>query len=766
MTTSDSKIKYQEVSQDHEPRDIQERIFYLINQGKPYFPGDCFDSWQQACNKLLHAGYGSSIPLSYIRESPQLAQLLSAEIAINFSSLVSISAIKLNRATAELLPKSAVIAARKLVTVPGFLSWIMTLEELVKSAPESVSIVLEQTEKILDSLTINQFQSWVTAGLNSCHKDKHRQIQFFSMQDSASEKWFRHAAGDISFTDIKHRLTLYLTSLWKISPPIRPLPAAGSPLSLQRISISNGIARIPEIFPGLRGDQAEGVFRAGLAHVGAHLVYSTKIFPVAELKPIQIALISLLEDARVEYLAMQEFPGLKKVWIPFHVAKSNGPRLVPHLFARLSRALIDNDYIDKDTWVQKARNMFFDSSNDMADPSMCRRIGVLLGNDLGQMRLQFNAKTYVIEPAYRDDNMGLWDCFDHQNEEEDEDLFVESVQMEQYENNDSDSEKHDKKDNDDINEEHQHAHENKDDSILQSEIIIRHPEYDYLTASERPDWTCVTEYFPAKGDALSIDRILEQYGNLVTTITRLIQSAKVSLPVRQYRQSVGDTLDIDACIDAMVSRKMGQTPDTRIYTTTQRRQRDLSVQILLDISNSTNDKVTNTDQSVLQMEIQATSLLAYAMSELADPFGIAAFCSNGKENVNYYHIKKFNEKYDINSRAYLAGLKGKLSTRIGAAMRHAIKDLQTQKTHRRLLLIITDGEPSDIDVSDKNYLIEDARKVVRNASNLGIDIFCVCLETYAKNDLSKIFGKRNIVVINKIERLPEKLPLLYLRLTT
>lgn len=764
MTTPSSENKYQEASPNNEPGDLQERFFYLINQGEPYFPGDYFHQWQQACHKLMHAGYGPLTPLSYIRESAKLAYILSAEVAINFASLVSLSAIKVNRATSELLPKSAVIAAQKLNKVSAFLAWMKTLEELIKSAPESVLIVLQQTEKILATLTVEQFKSWVLAGLHSCKDDKHRQIQFFSFQDAESEKWFRHAAGDIVFTDIKLRLQLYLMSLWKISPPIRALPASTSSLASRRISISNGIVRIPEIFPGLRGEQAEQIFRAGLAHVGAHLVYSTKIFPLAELKPIQVALVSLLEDARVEYLAMQQFPGLKKVWMSFHVAKANGPKLVPHLLARLSRALIDNEFVDKDGWVQKGRNMFFEKSNDMTDPSMCRRIGVLLGNDLGQMRLQFNAKTYVIEPAYRDDNMGLWDISDQNDEEESEDVLVEAVHMEQNATNGGESEK--QHDNDDSNEQQQHANKNKDDSTCKSEVIVRYPEYDYLTASERPDWACVTEYFPDRGDALSIDRILENHSDVVNTITRLIQSAKVSLPERQHRQSVGESLDIDACIDAMVSRKMGHTPDTRIYTTTQRKHRDLSVQILLDISNSTNDLVAGTNESVLQMEIQATSLLAYAMSELDDPFAIAAFCSNGKENVDYYPIKKFADKYDLNSRAYLAGLSGKLSTRIGAAMRHAIKDLLTQKTHRRLLLIITDGEPSDIDVTDNNYLVEDARKVVRSASNSGVDIFCVCLESNAKNDLSKIFGKRNIAVINKIDRLPEKLPLLYLRLTS
>ena len=752
--------------QSKEPGDPDKGLVFLIEQGKPHFPHQYFPLWEGACNKLAHAGYGSLIPLSYVRQSPKLLKYLSPEAAINLAASVSLAAIRVNRAAAELLPKVAVIAARELHSTPAFTSWITTIEELIQAAPESVLSVLERTQKIVTTLTPDQFRSWVLAGLRSTGDDTLRQIQYFSFADPESEKWFRHEAGDVVFTDLDRRLKLYLVSLWNLRPPIRDLPASTSPLSLRRISITNGVVRIPEVFPGFHGDQAENIFRAGLAHVGAHLVYSTKKFPLGELKPIQVALVSLLEDARVEYLAAQAFPGLRNLWLPFHVAKASGPKLVPHLLARLSRALIDDEFYDRDGWVQKGRDMFYDSSNDMTDPAMCRKIGILLGNDLGQLRAQFNAKTYVVEPPYRDDNMGLWDFGDHQGDEEDNDgIFIEAMRMEQQDQQDDSSPDQDRQENDEDNEQQYHARESSDNEERESEVAVRYPEFDYLTGAERPNWTCVVEYFPDFGDAYKIDRILETHNDLVNRITNLIQTAKVSLPERLRRQRMGESLDIDACINAVISRRMGQTPDPNIYSTTERKHRDLSVLVLLDVSNSTNDIVSAANASVLELEIQATSLLAYAMSELNDPFGIAAFCSDGKEDVHYYRIKNFGEPYDTSARAYLAGLKGKLSTRMGAAMRHGLSELISQHTHRRLLLVITDGEPADIDVKDKKYLVEDARKVVRSASRLGIDTFCVGLEAGGENYLHGIFGKRNVAMIDKLDRLPERLPMLYLRLT-
>ena len=383
MTASTTRGKYAVSPQNKEPGDPDKGFVFLIEQGKVYFPQQYVSLWESACHKLAHAGYGSLIPLSYVRQSPKLIEFLSPEAAINLAASVSLAAIRVNRAAAELLPKAAVVAARELRSTPAFTSWITTIEELIQAAPESVLSVLERTQKIVTTLTPDQFRSWVLAGLRSTGDDTLRQIQYFSFVDPESEKWFRHEAGDVVFTDLDRRLKLYLISLWNLHPPIRDLPASSSPLSLRRISITNGVVRIPEVFPGFHGEQAEKIFRAGLAHVGAHLVYSTKKFPLGELKPIQVALVSLLEDARVEYLAMQAFPGLQELWLPFHVAKASGPKLVPHLLARLARSLIDKDFKDRDGWVQKGRDMFFDSDNDMTDPAMCRRIGVLLGNDLG-----------------------------------------------------------------------------------------------------------------------------------------------------------------------------------------------------------------------------------------------------------------------------------------------------------------------------------------------------------------------------------------------
>ena len=110
-------------------------------------------------------------------------------------------------------------------------------------------------------------------------------------------------------------------------------------------------------------------------------------------------------------------------------------------------------------------------------------------------------------------------------------------------------------------------------------------------------------------------------------------------------------------------------------------------------------------------------------------------------------------------------MSGQLSTRMGAAMRHAGHYLRQQKSSKKLMIVITDGEPADVDVRDPQYLRYDAKKAVEELSRSGIITYCMSLDPRADQYVSRIFGARNYMVVDHVERLPEKLPLLYAGLT-
>ncbi|MBN4083094.1 VWA domain-containing protein [bacterium AH-315-B06] len=730
------------------------------------FPGDLAARWLGACRKLAQAGYGDAVVTAYVRQSPAIAEILSPDISIDLADWISALTIKAKRKAGERLPWAMLKAAERLRNEQLFWSWLGVIERFAALAPESVAPVLEKMDGLLTELNVSRFEAWVLAGVRSAGGDAERRLRFFTFADPQAKRWLRREAGAVDFTDMERRLKAYLIALWRLRVPIREPSPDASEQSRRRVGFDRGLILLPPTFPGYRGRQAEDIFRASLAHVAAHFMYSKANFALRRLKPLQVAIISLIEDARVEHLAMREFPGLRRLWLPFHIARSSGSSAAPILLARLSRALIDPGFEDASGWVRKGRDRFFSCEDAWENPQISREIGGLLGNDLGQMRVQFNPRTYVVEPPYRDDNMGLWDFDDPDSSDiETVELLFESVRFERRDDDDAsppDREREKEGEDDEANRAAMSREAYQDEGIP----VARYPEYDYVTGRERADWTTIVEFQPKPGPAGLIERILEDQHDIVNRITSLIGSARVGRTERLKRRTEGEYLDIDACIDAVVSRRIGVTPDPHIYATMARRHRDLSVLVLLDISESSKDRVRGATATVLDLERQATALLAHAMAGLGDPFAMAAFCSNRREEVRYYRIKDFDAPYDALARSSLAGLEGGLSTRIGAAIRHAGADLAGQGTHRRLLLIVTDGEPSDIDVTDPKYLVEDARKAVLTLAGEGIDTFCVGLDSGGDSYLSRIFGRRNFVQIDRLERLPERLPMLFFRLTS
>jgi nitric oxide reductase activation protein len=294
---------------------------------------------------------------------------------------------------------------------------------------------------------------------------------------------------------------------------------------------------------------------------------------------------------------------------------------------------------------------------------------------------------------------------------------------------------------------------------------MRYDEWDYLIGRERPAWCTLLEKAAVEGDPGQVEAILDRNRDLVNRVKYLVKAVQVQRPVRLRKRLEGDRLDLDACINATIDLRIGVPPDPRVHAILGRQQRDLSVLVLLDLSQSTNDLVANAGTTVLNLAREATVLLADAMDRIGDSFAIHGFCSNGRHDIGYFRFKDFDRPYGDLAKSRLAGMSGQLSTRMGTALRHAGTFLQDRRAHKKLILLVTDGEPSDIDVHDGQYLVFDAKKAVEENSRHGIFTYCMSLDPKADRYVSRIFGMRNYMVLDQLRRLPEKLPMLYMRVT-
>jgi uncharacterized protein YegL len=478
-------------------------------------------------------------------------------------------------------------------------------------------------------------------------------------------------------------------------------------------------------------------YRALLAHIEAHRRWSSKII-VDNYSPFQRIAIERLEDCRVDYLAMQRYPGLAKLFMQLHpepeedACNSEQESCIRHRLAMLSWACLNPNHQYKNEEIIKAAQRFYQamaegesSLKDMAS------IAVLF---IAKTRRQSdqNPKMYFkdTEIDYHDDNRHLW-------------IYIE--------------------DGDDEEQFEQAKRKQQEDEV--DRLPPRHyPEWDYNAKNYRPDWVSLYESLHPSTSPAKIESLLSKHAALAKRLKQMLELLKPQNFVRVRYQEDGSELDLDVAIRSLIDFKGGANPDPRINMSHKHDGRDIAVTLLLDLSDSLSEIPEGCNQTILELSQEAVALLSIAIDSLGDPFAIAGFSSNTRHEVRYQHIKGFNEKWDDEVKSRLSAVEAGYSTRMGAAVRHAGHYLENQKTDKKLLLILTDGEPSDIDMDDERSLIEDTAQAVKELDQKGIYTYCISLDNQADEYVQDIFGN-HYSVIDNIQLLPERLPQLFLALT-
>ncbi|HET6390350.1 nitric oxide reductase activation protein NorD [Hyphomicrobium sp.] len=716
------------------------------------------EAWAKAALQLVDVNAGPGCLSAYWRLSSECDPREGLDYVIEVGAIAAdICRHAGARATASVL-KAERDARVRLVQSEALVRWWRAMARLAREAPDCVEPLSQRTSDALASASIETFEQFVSVGLKKSGKDRAGRRAFFALEDEIARQLVQGDRNGARFADEERDLNLFLTALWGREPKLRALGSSENGPRPRRANIAGSLIRLPEHLPDVSGETARHFFRASAAHASAHLALGGPPFIVGSLRPIQVALVNIIEDARIEALAMERLPGLRSLWAPYHVAQARDGNTAEAIMARLARALFDPAYKDDNGIVAKGRHLFEAARGRLADPDISREIGGLLGNDLGQTRVQFNAKAHVVEPAYRDDGMGLWDfAEDSRAASETHEIAIDAARMERREESDA------PRQNDPSGESHASGRAKPVTNDERGIVIARYPEWDRASGLERQDWATLRELAPSLGDPRRIESALAETGSLRARIGQLVRRARVGRPERLKRQADGHDLDFDAVLDAGIALRTGDLPDPRIFRSSGPGVRSMAVAILIDVSESTRD-VTENGNSVLDAECMAVAALAEAMKALGDPFALMAFASNGHDDVRLTQVKTFKDAYDRDAVSRLAALKPALSTRLGAALRHAGAVLDGVASYRKLVIALTDGEPSDIDVHDPLDLVEDARRATINLRGRGIDSFGVVVGSSA-GSAPAIFGRANAMPVRRIEELPQRLSELYFRLS-
>jgi len=288
-----------------------------------------------------------------------------------------------------------------------------------------------------------------------------------------------------------------------------------------------------------------------------------------------------------------------------------------------------------------------------------------------------------------------------------------------------------------------------------------YPEWDARSGAYLPDHVCVFA-----SDA--VPDAEHMIANTDPKAARRIRSVKKQFEaLRPGRVTTrghleGDNLDMEATVRSQVERLATGTGNERIWMQTRPEARDLAVSILLDVSRSTESAVG--DRAVIDIEREALTALAWGLNACGDDFSINAFSSLKRHRVYVQSCKRFNEPMSQLVEQRISGLKPGFYTRLGAAMRHTSAELAGQSKKRKLLLVITDGKPNDLDHYEGRHGIEDTRMAVREARRAGQSVFGVTIDKSGQAWFPRLFGQGGFAVIPHPDRLTQALPQIYRQL--
>ena len=325
-------------------------------------------------------------------------------------------------------------------------------------------------------------------------------------------------------------------------------------------------------------------------------------------------------------------------------------------------------------------------------------------------------------------------------------------------------------------------------------------EWDFRAGDYKPRWCIVKEKTVEEGDPAFYNDALRNYMTLSGHIKRQFELIMPESFRKIYRLIDGEDLDLNAALEAWCDLRMNAPPDDKIYWHRNRARRDVAVVFLIDMSASTAEAIDEGRQVVedrdapddpveymvwlrrrraglvrrnykriIDLEKESTALLMQALESIGDTYGIYGFSGYGRENVEFYVIKDINEAFSDKVKRRIDKVTPLHATRMGAAIRHAITKLEGQDAATKVLFLISDGRPQDRGYSregvEKEYAVHDTHMALVEARRKDITPFCLTVDKAGHDYLKSMCGDMGYEVLADIWSLPERLPMLYRKLT-
>lgn len=330
--------------------------------------------------------------------------------------------------------------------------------------------------------------------------------------------------------------------------------------------------------------------------------------------------------------------------------------------------------------------------------------------------------------------------------------------------------------------------------------VYYYDEWDFRAQDYKPRWCAVKESKLEAGTDNFYENTLREHAGLVAQTRKQFELMKPEMFRKLKRLPDGEDIDLDAAIEWVIEHRIGANPSEKIYWRRNKIERDVAVAFLIDMSASTDEEINKRDKKyddddydddprkylswwvskrraelssppkrIIDLEKESAVMLMTALETIGDQYGIYGFSGYGRDNVEFFVIKDFDERLDQPIKQRLDNITPIRSTRMGPAIRHAAHKLQLTDAKVKILVLLSDGRPQDHgygrDRTEKEYAIHDTKQALNEAKRVGITPFALTVDRAGHDYLKTMCEDMGYEVIADIEALPSRLPALYRRLT-
>ena len=223
----------------------------------------------------------------------------------------------------------------------------------------------------------------------------------------------------------------------------------------------------------------------------------------------------------------------------------------------------------------------------------------------------------------------------------------------------------------------------------------------------------------------------------------------------------GESIDIDALVDWYTDLQSGRTPSDNIYLSKRKKEPDLAILFLLDLSMSTDSYADGS--RVLDVEKQAVILFGEVLSEYGVDFAVSGFYSKTRNNCVYHSLKDFGESW-TKGKQRIGAAEPEGYTRIGPALRHSKSLIEKQSARQKWVILLSDGKPNDFDKYEGRYGVADVKQALREMHERHISTYAIAIESVARYYLPQMFGQNHYNILSHADMLIPSLAILYRRI--